>query len=1029
MKFLILFTDVTDFRVVCVKKLCYVWVKEKKAFFKLAGIDENITNNDLHNLNGYSKFYQNLKRVAYGWNEINLPIHSIPTLFLLEVLNPFYFFQIFTLIVWICDHYYYYSIAIIIMSVFGISSSVIQTHRNQTNLHHTIHTSGEVMVKRDGMKYEEVPSKHLVPGDVIVIPSFGCVMQCDAVLLQGNCIVNESTLTGESVPVTKTSLPKNMQNYGIKEDANHTLFCGTHVLQTRYYSNEKVHAVVIRTGFYTVKGDLVRSMLYPPPADFKFDRDSYKFIWILATIGTIGFIYTLYSKSTRGLDAFDILIKALDLFTIVIPVALPAAMTVGKIYALSRLKKQRISCINSRVINVSGSLNCVCFDKTGTLTEDGLDMWGVISVDSQKFMEPCIDIFQLSPGPLLYGMVSCHSLTLIDGKLTGDPLEVKMFESTGWILEEPVMSDSSKYDLLAPTIVRPNGSVHTDNIPEIGILHQFHFSSSLQRMSVVTRQLGSDDLVVYCKGSPEMIKSLSDRLSVPGNFYEELSKYTEKGFRVLAIASKKIPSVPYHHLQRMLREEVECNLTLAGIIVMENKLKPQTAPTVEILKSAKIKLIMITGDNIQTAISIARESGLLDTRSTLVDVSVSEDSKNPSVMYKVCKEIKKQQNKSNGFTTLDIEGENKKKTFRFATTGKHWAVIRDLFPQLLPYLLEYGSIFARMTSEQKQQVVVELQKLGYCVAMCGDGTNDCGALKAANVGISLSEAEASVASPFTSQEPNISCVTSVIREGRAALITSFGVFKFMVLYSLTEFMSTLILYNIDSNLTDFQFLYIDIALVINFAFFFGKNEAFKGPLVPESPATSILSFTPLVSMSLQVATLFIFQMLSYILVKKFPWYEAFTLHQNTYYVSYENFAVFSVSQFQYIILAIVFSRGQPYRTSIYHNRIFFLSLVTTSIVCIYITLYPANWVINILELKYPPNIVFPLIIILLAFINFLVSLICEKFVVDFILFKKIIHRKSKTTSSVKDSGVISMDIKKCVVSPSFKPPEKMNEDD
>ena len=84
----------------------------------------------------------------------------------------------------------------------------------------------------------------------------------------------------------------------------------------------------------------------------------------------------------------------------------------------------------------------------------------------------------------------------------------------------------------------------------------------------------------------------------------------------------------------------------------------------------------------------------------------------------------------------------------------------------------------------------------YCVGMCGDGANDCGALKTAHVGISLSEAEASVASPFTSRTANIECVPTVIREGRAALVTSFGVFKYMALYSLIQFTSVLILYSV-----------------------------------------------------------------------------------------------------------------------------------------------------------------------------------------------------------------------------------------
>lgn len=106
---------------------------------------------------------------------------------------------------------------------------------------------------------------------------------------------------GESVPVTKTALPNENVLYHETEDANHTLFCGTRVLQTRYYGNERVHAVVIRTGFLTSKGSLVRSILYPPPADFKFDQDSYKFIWILAFIAFCGLCYTVIIKVSTTL--------------------------------------------------------------------------------------------------------------------------------------------------------------------------------------------------------------------------------------------------------------------------------------------------------------------------------------------------------------------------------------------------------------------------------------------------------------------------------------------------------------------------------------------------------------------------------------------------------------------------------------------------------------------------------------------------------------------------------------------------------
>lgn len=119
-------------------------------------------------------------------------------------------------------------------------------------------------------------------------------------------------------------------------------------------------------------------------------------------------------------------------------------------------------------------------------------------------------------------------------------------------------------------------------------------------------------------------------------------------------------------------------------------------------------------------------------------------------------------------------------------------------------MLVCGKVFARMSPDEKHELVEKLQSIDYCCGFCGDGANDCGALKAADVGISLSDAEASVAAPFTSRLFEISCVPTVIREGRAALVTSFSCFKFMSLYSAIQFCSVSFLYTSGSNLGDFQ---------------------------------------------------------------------------------------------------------------------------------------------------------------------------------------------------------------------------------
>lgn len=173
------------------------------------------------------------------------------------------------------------------------------------------------------------------------------------------------------MPVTKTALP-NLPDllYDPKEHARHTLFCGTHVIQTRYFGDEKVLAVVVSTGFSTAKGNLVRSILHPPPVDYRFEKDSYRFVILLAGVAFIGFIYTVVTKTLRGVEARDLVVEALDLITIVVPPALPAAMTVGRFYAQIRLKKKQIFCISPRTINVSGSIDCVCFDKVSNFLKN-----------------------------------------------------------------------------------------------------------------------------------------------------------------------------------------------------------------------------------------------------------------------------------------------------------------------------------------------------------------------------------------------------------------------------------------------------------------------------------------------------------------------------------------------------------------------------------------------------------------------------------------------------------------------------------
>lgn len=135
---------------------------------------------------------------------------------------------------------------------------------------------------------------------------------------------------------------------------------------------QKVYALVTRTGFVTTKGALVRDILYPRETKFKFYRDSLIFVGIMGIVGILGFLATLPSLIAQGTSTQQLIEKPLDLITIIVPPALPATMTVGVSFAISRLKKSKIFCVSPPRVNICGRIQTMVFDKTGTLTEDGL---------------------------------------------------------------------------------------------------------------------------------------------------------------------------------------------------------------------------------------------------------------------------------------------------------------------------------------------------------------------------------------------------------------------------------------------------------------------------------------------------------------------------------------------------------------------------------------------------------------------------------------------------------------------------------
>uniref|UniRef100_A0A8C9D932 Polyamine-transporting ATPase 13A2 n=1 Tax=Panthera leo TaxID=9689 RepID=A0A8C9D932_PANLE len=927
----------------------YVWIESQQAFCQVSLLDHGRTCDDVRrSCSGLSLQEQAVRKTIYGPNVISVPVKSYPQLLVDEALNPYYGFQAFSIGLWLADRYYSYALCILLISTASICLSLYKTRKQSQTLRDMVQLSTRVCVCRPGGEEEWVDSSELVPGDCLVLPQEGGLVPCDAALVAGECMVNESSLTGESVPVLKTALPEGPVPYCPETHRRHTLFCGTLVLQARAFVGPHVLAVVTRTGFCTAKGGLVSSILHPRPISFKFYKHSMKFVAALSVLALLGTIYSIFVLHRNRVPLNEIVIRALDLVTVVVPPALPAAMTVCTLYAQSRLRSQGIFCIHPLRINLGGKLQLVCFDKTGTLTEDGLDVMGVVPLKGQAFLPLVPEPRCLPVGPLLRALATCHALTRLQDTPVGDPMDLKMVESTGWVLEEGPAADSAfgaqVLAVMKPPLQEPQLQGMEEPPAPVSVLSRFPFSSALQRMDVVVAWPGAAQPEAYVKGAPELVAGLCDPETVPTDFAQMLQSYTAAGYRVVALASKPLPIAPsLEAAQRLTRDTVEQDLSLLGLLVMRNLLKPQTTPVIRALRRTRIRTVMVTGDNLQTAVTVAQGCGMVGPQERLVLIHATPPERGrPASLELLPLESSTAMNGAKDLgQAASCTLEPDPRCSHLALSGSTFGVLMKHFPKLLPKVLVQGTVFARMAPEQKTELVCELQKLQYCVGMCGDGANDCGALKAADVGISLSQAEASVVSPFTSSMASIECVPMVIREGRCSLDTSFSVFKYMALYSLTQFISVLILYTINTNLGDLQFLAIDLVITTTVAVLMSRT----GPALAlgrARPPGALLSAPVLSSLLLQVALVAGVQLGGYFLTVAQPWFVPLnkTVPAPDNLPNYENTVVFSLSSFQYLILAAAVSKGAPFRRPLYTNVPFLMALALLGSVLVGLLLVP-----------------------------------------------------------------------------------------
>ncbi|MDJ0659509.1 MAG: cation-transporting P-type ATPase [Crocosphaera sp.] len=577
----------------------------------------------------------------------------------------------------------------------------------------------EATVIRDHSKVK-IPSRDLVPGDIVLLVS-GDKVPGDLRLLSVRSLqIDESALTGESLPVSKSISPL---------PAGTTLAERTNMAYTgSFVTFGQGKGMVVATSEATEVGKISQSLdqrvNLNTPLTRKFTKFSQTLLYVILALATLTFTIGI-GQGESWVYMFE---AAVALAVSAIPEGLPAVVTITLAIGVNRMAKRNAIIRKLSAVEALGSATVICSDKTGTLTENQMTVQSIYAGEEQYSVS--------GSGYSPKGEISCdlqepHSHQSIDtlspvleeclkaGLLCNDShLEAR---HSDWM----VVGDPTEGALIAAGGKAGLSQAALNNaMPRLDVIP---FESEFQYMATLHRdgkeQQSESERVIYVKGSVEAILSRSQyqlqhngqRVSIDRSFIEaRVETMAEQGLRVLAFAKKEVNR--YQH--SLNHEDIETELVFLGLQGMIDPPRPEAIAAIDNCQSAGIRVKMITGDHLATAKAIAQRMG--------------------------------------------IQSEEKVLAF----SGQQ---LSQMDTPTLVETVEGGSVFARVAPAQKLQLVEALQSQGEIVAMTGDGVNDAPALKQADIGIAMGKGGTDVARDAADMlltDDNFASIEAAVEEGR-----------------------------------------------------------------------------------------------------------------------------------------------------------------------------------------------------------------------------------------------------------------------
>ena len=864
-----------------IDKLIYIYDKTKKQFYhsKYEILKETKLSKYLE-LKPIKKSELAEKKAKYGSNEIDITSPSFFSLYKEHIISPFFIFLFLcSLIRFFDNNSYKYIFSLILTLVFEISITWKEIYHSAAlkNIKAPAHYvyvyrddewslvssvdiyPGDIISLTDGYSYKNIKEKDKNIKDSLIFKisnllnnikikqqerknqkSLNAVLNkykekdvlpvtCDLLILSGKAIVNESMLNGECLPQIKDSISninKIYQNTDVlldlkKTHRNMVIFSGTKIQQIepskklmpvnikKSPPNNGIICLVLKTGFSSYQGKILHNLLfYKEERPLYFKKNQISLIIILFILALLASIHILFEAKKREELTNLTILRIIIIMTSIVPVDLPVQISLIMHRCISYFESKSIICTEPSKIPYAGNIDVCCFDLIGTLTTNEFNILGVINVDdNDDIITSCIDCDE----NVISILLGCNNLNNLEGKIFGEPIDISiMKEIKGKITSNELSCKNRKIKIIP--------------------IKKFIFESELKRITVLTKFYKENDkdkytIRVMCKGAPEEIKKLLKE--VPNNYDECYIKWAKKGYHIIALAYNDNNKYDYN----TERDVLEKDLIFAGFCIFEIQIKEKVDKYIIELINSKYNISVITGESLLTSIQIINQFGYpskylslnvqgnnlfwkeIDSNRIIQETKSIEDIKlliNEYILCITSEEYKKLNNSTLSFT-------NKYK------------------------ILEFINLYCRMSEKDKIEIIRNLKLCGRNPLMCGDGTNDLGALKLSNIGVTILNIKESVVdkkdfvyfeentiiknwdttavTPFISKGESIKCIKNILLMGQYSILLNIQMHKIFIINTISNIYINSILALKGIKISEHQHLILSFVISIFFLMF------------------------------------------------------------------------------------------------------------------------------------------------------------------------------------------------------------------